>query len=313
MTDSPARIRIVALYEFKPIADPVDLRERIFERADEVDLKGTLLVASEGINGTVAGASVAIDRFLVSLREEFGFDHLTQNLSWAESTPFLRLKVKLKREIVTLGVADVDPAHATGEHVGPERWDSLLDDPEVTVLDTRNDYEVAIGTFENAVNVETTNFREFPDFVDAQLDPEKHKKVAMFCTGGIRCEKASAYLLSRGFQNVYQLEGGILRYLREVDPAQSKWHGECFVFDERVAVDHDLAPGAYQQCFACRRPLGPDELQSPAYEIGVSCPYCIDEKSDADRQRYAERHRQVELAEQRNDLHLGASLDSPEK
>jgi UPF0176 protein len=219
--------------------------------------------------------------------------------------PFLRMKVKLKREIVTMGVPQVDPNRVVGTYVSPAEWDALLQDPEVTLIDTRNDYECAIGSFRGAVDPGITTFRDFPQWAAKHLDPQQNTKVAMFCTGGIRCEKASSYLLSQGFESVYHLKGGILKYLEEVPQPKSSWEGECFVFDERVAVNHALEQGSYDQCFACRHPISAEDMHTAAYVKGVSCPHCIDRQSDEQRERFAERQRQVELARARGETHIG--------
>jgi UPF0176 protein len=226
--------------------------------------------------------------------------------SYTDSPPFARCKVKLKREIVTMGMPDIDPTTSAGTYVTPQEWNALISDPEVITIDTRNEYEIKVGTFGGAVNPHTNTFREFPSYAKRALNPERHRKIAMFCTGGIRCEKSTAYLKSQGFDEVYHLQGGILRYLEEIPPEESLWHGECFVFDERVAVDHGLEPGSYQQCHACRMPLAAEELQSPMYIAGESCPYCHEKTTRDQRERYREREKQVKLAQQRGEDHIGS-------
>ncbi|MGL5360429.1 MAG: rhodanese-related sulfurtransferase, partial [Shewanella sp.] len=276
---------------------------------EQGQIRGTLLLASEGINGTVAGTQAAITALLAWLNEQTGLDNLVYKLSFDDAMPFYRTKVKLKKEIVTMGVEGIDPRKVVGTYVKPADWNAVISDPEVLLIDTRNDYEVQIGTFKNAINPVTETFREFPQYVKQHLDPAKHKKVAMFCTGGIRCEKSTAYLKEQGFEEVYHLEGGILKYLEEVKPEQSLWQGECFVFDNRVAVDHHLLKGQYDQCNACRMPITAAEKQSPAYVQGVSCPHCIDKVPAAKRLRFIERERQVNLAKARNEAHIGSEVN----
>ncbi|MEX2320978.1 MAG: rhodanese-related sulfurtransferase, partial [Saccharospirillum sp.] len=234
------------------------------------------------------------------------FANLSHKESFCDEMPFYRTKVKLKKEIVTMGVEGIDPLNVAGTYVKPEDWNALISDPDVVLVDTRNAYEVAIGTFENALNPHTQTFREFPDYVKQNLDPAKHKKVAMFCTGGIRCEKSTAYLKEQGFNEVYHLEGGILKYLEQVPEAESKWQGECFVFDNRVTVKHGLEPGRYDQCHACRMPISDTEKSHAHYEPGVSCPHCYDNVTEDRRQRFIERERQVQLAKKRGEAHIGA-------
>ncbi len=299
---------IAALYKFVELDDYVELQPRFLAFCQQHEIKGTILLAEEGINGTVAGSREAIDSLLAFLKSDARLADLEHKESYADEVPFLRTKVKLKNEIVTLGQPGVSPIHGGGTRVEPQDWNAVISDPDVVLIDTRNKYEVDIGTFKDAVSPETTNFREFPDYVKQNLDPNKHKKVAMFCTGGIRCEKASAYMLDQGFEEVYQLNGGILKYLEEVEKDDSLWEGECFVFDGRVSVDHDLEEGNYEQCFACRRPISDTDMQSADYQKGVSCPHCIDEKTDAQREGFRERQHQVELAEARNQKHIGNKM-----
>lgn len=304
-------ILIATFYRFNPVDDPEGLITDLTAVCDRAAIRGTILVAAEGINGTIAGAHESVHRVLAFIRQCDGFSDLDHKESLADEQPFLRMKVRLKREIVTLGIDRIDPPSQAGTYVDPESWNALLDDPEVTVIDTRNDYEVRVGTFRNAVNPRTDSFREFPEWVDAELDPTTNRKVAMFCTGGIRCEKATALLRNRGFDEVYHLEGGILRYLERVKPDESRWEGECFVFDGRVSVDHELRPGSHALCHACRRPVSPDDRVHPDFEEGVSCPACIDERSESDRARFRERRRQMRLAEKRGEVHIGDDAGKP--
>ena len=307
MNISSNEIVIAALYKFVRLPDFRELRLPLLERCRELRLKGTLLLAPEGINGTVAGSREGIDGILDYLRSEPRFAGLAHKESLAAGVPFHRMKVKLKQEIVSLGIAGVDPEHLTGEYVKPEDWNAEISRPGTLVLDVRNEYETGIGGFKNAVAPDTGTFREFPDYVEKNLDPEQHTRIAMYCTGGIRCEKASSYLLSRGFREVVQLQGGILNYLEKVDRNQSRWEGECFVFDSRVAVDHELAEGEFEQCYACRRPLNQDDMASEKYLPGVSCPRCHDDLTPEQRRRFSERQRQVELAESRGEQHIGTA------
>ena len=272
----------------------------------ENTVRGTLLLAPEGINGTIAGSRDGVDSILKWLDGDERFSELRRKESFTDEMPFNRAKVKLKREIVTMGVEDIDPNDITGTYVKPEGWNELISDPEVTLIDTRNEYEVGIGTFKNAINPHTTSFREFPDYAKTHLNPEKNKKVAMFCTGGIRCEKSTAYLKSLGFDQVYHLQGGILRYLEEIEEEASLWEGECFVFDDRVTVDQQLEKGQYDQCHACRMPISEQDKRSNAYVQGLSCPHCIDKQTDTQRMRFREREKQVQLAKQRGESHIGA-------
>ncbi len=307
--EQPA-IVVCALYHFVRIENCEDLQQDLLDLLLAEEIRGTLLVAPEGINGTVAGSREAINHLLAHFEGDERFSGLEYKESLTAEMPFLRSRVKLKKEIVTMGVPDIDPKEIVGTYVDPKDWNALISDPDVTVIDTRNEYEVDIGTFERAINPHTETFREFPSYVEQTLDPEKHRKVAMFCTGGIRCEKTTAYLKSKGFEEVYHLKGGILKYLEEVPEEDSLWQGECFVFDERVTVNHRLEPGEYDQCHACRMPINETDKRSNAYVEGVSCPYCIDRKTDEDRRRFRERQRQIQLAKDRGEDHLG--LDARE-
>ena len=271
-------------------------------------VKGTLLLAREGVNGTIAGTRDGIDAVMTWMRADARLAPIEVKESQADDNPFYRTKVKLKNEIVTMGVEDIDPCHIVGTYVKARDWNALISDPEVLVIDTRNHYEYEIGTFERAINPETDAFREFPAFVEKNLDPGKHKKVAMFCTGGIRCEKSTAYLKQQGFDEVYHLEGGILKYLEEVPEEQSLWRGECFVFDNRVTVNHQLQRGSYDQCHACRMPITLQEKQSPYYKPGISCPHCHDRHTQDKIERFAERERQMQLARERGESHIGEPM-----
>ena len=295
-----ANIVVAALYKFVSLPDYVELREPLLNTLLENGVKGTLLLAEEGINGTVAGSREGIDALLAWFGRDARLADIDHKESFCDEPPFYRTKVKLKQEIVTLGVPGVDPNQQVGTYVEPQDWNALISDPEVLLIDTRNDYEVAIGTFEGAVDPQTQSFREFPEYIKANFDPARHKKVAMFCTGGIRCEKASSYMLGAGFEEVFHLKGGILKYLEDVPEAQSKWRGDCFVFDNRVTVRHDLSEGDYALCHACRMPVSVEERQSEQYVAGISCPHCHDSLSEKTRASARERQKQIELARARN-------------
>jgi UPF0176 protein len=296
---------VATLYKFVRLPDFAAKRDPLRSYCQSWGVKGTILLAAEGMNGTIAGSRQAIDAVLTYLRSDPRFADLEHKESSADAPPFDRLKVKLKQEIVTLGMPEADPNDRVGTYVNPHDWNALISDPEVTVIDTRNDYEVAIGTFQGAQNPQTHSFREFPDYVRTHLDPSQHKKVAMFCTGGIRCEKASAFMLTQGFEQVYHLKGGILKYLESVPTAESLWQGECFVFDQRIAVQHGLATGTHEMCRSCGHPITAADQQTPQYQEGISCPHCYDRLTEAKRARQAARQRQIELAKQRAG---GASL-----
>jgi len=309
-----AHFLIAALYKFVRLPDYEALREPLLTFCQASQVKGTLLLAQEGINGTIAGPEAGIRAVIEYLRRDPRLHALSYKESWAEKPPFYRMKVKLKREIVTMGQPNVHAASMAGTYVKPDEWNRLVDDPEVVVVDVRNDYEVSIGTFAGAVNPHTTSFSEFPHWVQSQMAGggllAKKTKVAMFCTGGIRCEKSTAYLRSRGFDEVYHLEGGILKYLETVPAEDSRWQGECFVFDERVAVRHGLEPGSYDLCRACRQPLDAADKASAFFVEGISCPHCHDKHTDAQKQRFAERQRQVELARARHQRHIGVRMEN---
>lgn len=299
---------VCAMYLFVELPDYADLRPKILRICEQNQAVGTILLAREGINGTIGAPGDGIENILNFLRKDPRFGALDAKYSWADEKPFYRMKVKLKREIVTMGVDDANPNHLVGQYVEPEDWNRLISDPDVVVVDTRNDYEYQIGTFQNALNPNTRTFREFPEYVNHQLIHAKQKKIAMFCTGGIRCEKATSYLLSRGFENVYHLKGGILKYLEKIPGDQSLWQGECFVFDNRVTVRDGLEPGNYDQCHACRHPISDQDKQSPHFQRGVSCPYCFESQSDENRRKAEARQLQVELAELRKQEHIGQKL-----
>lgn len=304
--NSVENIVVCALYKFVTLENFEDIREPLRELMVQQEVRGTLLLANEGINGTVAGSREGIDALLAWLKSDERLADLDYKESYTNEMPFKRTKVKLKREIVTMGVEGIDPKQVVGTYVAPEEWNALISDPEVILVDTRNDYEVEVGTFKNAVNPSTTTFREFPEYVNSTLDPEKHKKVAMFCTGGIRCEKSTAYLKEQGFEEVYHLKGGILKYLEEVPQEESLWEGDCFVFDDRVTVNHQLEKGEYDQCHACRLPITEEDKQSEFYQVGISCHRCYDKLTEKQKERFAERQHQLELAKQRGEAHLGA-------
>ena len=302
-----SEVVVAALYKFVSLPDFRELREPLLDYCQSVRATGTLLLAQEGINGTIAGSREAIDGILGWLRSDSRLADLEHKESYDDHMPFHRMKVKLKREIVTLGVPGIDPNRQVGTYVAPQQWNALVNDPEVLLVDTRNDYECSIGSFKGALDPKTENFRQFPAFVRTQLDPSKHRKVAMFCTGGIRCEKASAFMLQEGFEEVYHLQGGILKYLEEVPAEESTWEGECFVFDNRVSVNQALENGSYDQCFGCRHPITEQDKLSAQYEKGVCCPHCFDRQSAEQQARFRERQKQVELARQRGEAHVGAA------
>lgn len=299
---------VCALYKFTELEDYQALRQPLLDRLLANDVHGTLLLAREGINGTIAGHREGIDAVKSWLGADGRFAGIDYKESFVDIQPFKRTKVKLKKEIVTMGVDGIDPKRIVGTYVEPKDWNALISDPDVVLVDTRNQYEVEIGTFHNAINPATDTFREFPDYVKTKLDPSRHRKVAMFCTGGIRCEKSTAYLKEQGFEEVYHLKGGILKYLEEVPEEDSLWRGECFVFDDRVTVNHRLERGHYDQCHACRRPITEDDKARPEYEQGVSCHRCIDTLTDEQKARFAERERQMRLAEQRGEAHVGGEV-----
>lgn len=299
---------VAALYKFAAFPDFEQWQQPIRQQLLDNDVKGTLLIAHEGINGTIAGPREGIDKVIAYLRTIPAIGMFDFKESYTDNEPFYRTKVKLKKEIVTMGVTDIDPRVDVGQYVKPEDWNALISDPEVLLVDTRNEYEVQIGTFKNAVNPHTETFREFPDYIAKNLDNTRHKKVAMFCTGGIRCEKSTAFMKQQGFEKVYHLEGGILQYLEDIPQAESLWEGECFVFDNRVTVNHNLEQGLYDQCFACRMPITEEEILSIKYQKGESCPYCFDRTTQLQKQRFHEREKQAELAKARGKHHIGGEV-----
>ncbi|MCL4131258.1 UNVERIFIED_CONTAM: hypothetical protein GTU68_009264 [Idotea baltica] len=300
-----SQIVVCALYKFVTLADYETIQAPLLALMLERDVKGTLLLAQEGINGTIAGNRADINVILHFLQSDSRLAELNFKESFTDQPPFLRSRVKLKKEIVTMGIEGIDPKQVVGTYVKPANWNALISDPDVLLVDTRNDYEVQVGTFKNALNPKTESFREFPDYVKQQLDPAKHTKVAMFCTGGIRCEKSTAFLKEQGFNEVYHLEGGILKYLEDVPEKDSLWEGDCFVFDERVTVNHQLQKGDYDQCNACRMPITQQDKLSNQYQLGVSCPHCFDKTSAQQKARFAEREKQMQLAQQRGEVHIG--------
>ena len=303
-----------ALYKFVSLPDFESLQAPLQKIMSDSNVFGTLLLATEGINGTISGLPSDVGLVLAWLEQQPQLSNIDQKNSYHSEIPFYRTKVKLKKEIVTMGVQGIDPQQVVGTYVKPSDWNALISDPDVVVVDTHNDYEVEIGTFKNAIDPQTKTFRDFPAWAQKNLDREKHKKVAMFCTGGIRCEKSTAYMKEQGFEEVYHLEGGILKYLEEVPKDQTLWQGECFVFDNRVAVDHDLKRGSYDQCHACRMPITEQEKESEFYQQGLSCHHCHDVVEDDRKQRFAERQKQVDLAKQRGEEHIGsAAFDATER
>lgn len=299
-------ITIAALYRFTRLDDPAALKPPFVKLCRDNGIRGTLLLAPEGINGTIAGSKDGIAAMIDHIRTFPGCGDIEWKKSHSETMPFGRMKVRLKREIVTMGQPEVDPASAVGAYVSPEDWNDLIASEDVALIDTRNDYEVAIGSFDGAVDPATKSFGEFPNWWEKHADTFRGKKIAMFCTGGIRCEKATNYLISQGVKNVFHLSGGILKYLEEIPEEQSLWQGECFVFDNRVSVGHGLEPGDYSLCHACRRPIDHSDKDHPDFEEGVSCARCIHEFSTDDRERFRERQRQIAFAKARGTTHLGA-------
>ena len=306
---------VAALYQFVELPDYRTIRTPLLDTCMSHGLRGTLLLAKEGINGTIAGTREGIDAVKQWLEADGRFDRLEykESLMDSEGLPFYRMKVKLKKEIVTLGVPGISPKMKVGRYVMPEDWNALINDPETITIDTRNDYEYEVGTFKGAINPETKTFREFPEWVADNLDPKKHKQVAMFCTGGIRCEKSTSYLLEQGFEEVYHLKGGVLNYFEQVPHTESTWEGECFVFDNRVTVNHQLEPGVFDQCHACRRPITKEDKTRPEFVMGVQCHHCVDEYSDTQRERFRMRQQQIELAASRGERHVGMDVQAFEK
>ena len=304
MRKSQAMFTIAALYHFARLKDPDAVRAPLAGLCEAHGITGTLLLAYEGVNGTIAGSRTGIDRVLAQLRAMPGFEGLEHKESTAAAQPFRRMKVRVKPEIVTMGQPDVDPVARVGHYVEPEDWNALIRSPDVAVIDTRNDYEVGIGTFEGAIDPKTDSFRDFPAWWEANKDRFTGKRIAMFCTGGIRCEKSTNYLLGQGVGEVYHLKGGILKYLEEVPEKDSTWDGACFVFDGRVSVEHELREGPHELCYACRRPILPEDMERDDYEHGVSCRYCVDETDEAAKAGFRERQKQIALAEARGERHM---------
>lgn len=296
---------VAALYKFVSLPDYRELQPALQGFCNDNGIYGTLLLAEEGINGTVSGTADAIDALLFRLKSDPRFADLNHKEAEHEEQPFYRMKVRLKREIVTLGAPGLDPRSSVGTYVKPADWNDLISDPDVVVIDTRNDYEIGVGSFKGALNPETETFREFKNYVEDKMDMSSQKKIAMFCTGGIRCEKSTSYLLSKGFENVYHLEGGILQYLEDIPQEQSLFEGECFVFDQRVTVNHALEKGSFDQCYACRIPITDEDKRSDYYEKGVSCPHCHDRLTARKKTRFRERQKQIELSQQRAETHIG--------
>ena len=296
---------IATFYQFVEITDVPALQNTLREMGQELGIKGTILLAQEGINATIAAPEPHLRTFFAELCADPRFATMVIKWSYAEFAPFYRFKVKIKAEIVTFRQESADPRKQVGQYVPPNAWNELISDPDVLVIDTRNDFEYGVGTFHRAINPSTNSFSQFADYVAETLNPQQHKKVAMFCTGGIRCEKATAYLLEQGFENVYHLQGGILNYLQHVSPEQSLWQGECFVFDQRVTVDHSLHKGRYLLCRSCWQPLSPEAMQSAEYEEGVSCPRCFATLSETRKASLRERQKQVQLATARGEQHIG--------
>ncbi len=297
---------VAALYHFTRFEDPASLRDPLLALCNAHKIGGTLLLAREGINGTIAGTRAGLDAVLAHIRALPGCADLDHKESTSDVPPFNRMKVRLKKEIVTMGQPDVDPMAGTGHYVAPADWNALIQSPDVAVIDTRNDYEVAIGTFDGAIDPQTKSFGEFPAWWEENKDRFHNKKIAMFCTGGIRCEKSTNYLIGQGVEDVYHLKGGILKYLEEVPQDDSTWDGECFVFDARVSVGHGLKEGPHLLCYACRRPIRPEDRDRDVYEEGVSCHQCVDETSEDDKTRFRERQKQVALAKARGEKHMGS-------
>ena len=298
-------LTICALYKFTRLDDFEEIQGPLKIFLDSLNIRGTLLLAKEGVNGTIAGDNDSIMKSLDYLQKDERLVGLEYKFSYSEKPPFKRLKVKLKKEIVTLGVSNIDPIFSSGTYVKPADWNELINDPDVVLIDTRNNYEFEIGSFKGSINPNTETFREFPAYTKNNLEKYRDKKIAMFCTGGIRCEKSTAYLKSKGFENVFHLQGGILKYLEEVKEDESLWEGECFVFDDRVAVKHNLELGKYDQCHACRFPITDEDKEHPHYEKGASCPRCYGTKNSSQVSRYREREKQVQLAKSRGESHIG--------
>jgi len=301
--------QVAAFYKFTTLSKLENLQNSFYQFLFKQKIKGTILLATEGINGTVAGNKLAIDEFKKFLDKNNLLSPSDFKVSMSEKDPFPRLKVKIKNEIVSIGNDLANPQEIVGEYIEPQDWNNFISQEDVLVLDTRNTYEYSIGTFKNSVQPETTNFREFPEWVEQlQISKKNNKdqKIAMFCTGGIRCEKASSFLKAKGFNNVHHLKGGILSYMEKIDESESLWEGECFVFDDRVALNHRLEVGSFDMCHGCRMPITDDDKLSAKYQKGISCPNCFDNKSPEQKRRYAERQKQIDLAKEKNQNHLGS-------
>ena len=300
------QIVVCTMYKFVTLNDYHRLKQPLLRLMRDQQIRGTILLAQEGMNGTLAGTRVAIDALLSFLHQDPRLAALSHQESFTKDMPFLRSRVKLKKEIVTMGIANIDPKHSAGTYVKPKDWNTLISDPDVLVVDTRNDYEIQVGAFKHAINPVTGSFRDLPHYVDKHLDPKKHKKIAMYCTGGIRCEKSTAYMKAQGFDEVYHLEGGILKYLKDIPEKDSLWQGECFVFDNRVTVNHQLKKGQYDQCHACRMPITDKDKNSDYYQHGISCPHCFNKTTSSQKARFTEREKQMRLAKERGEAHIGA-------
>ena len=301
--------KVAALYKFTKILNPFKIHNNIRSKLKNHNVNGTILVGEEGINGTISSNSKDnLDKAIEFISKLEGFKNLEVKYSFSEKNPFIRLKVKLKKEIVTIGDTSVDPTKIVGEYVSPAEWNELIDNKDTIVIDTRNNYEYSIGTFKNSLNPKTSKFREFPNWIKEQKftkEDKKHKNIAMFCTGGIRCEKASSLMKAQGFDNVFHLKGGILKYFEDIPEADTRWQGECFVFDDRVSVKHDLSEGSYDMCHGCRMPITEDDKLSAKYIRGVACPDCFDKTTEEQKSRYMSRQKQVDLAKKRNQKHIG--------
>ena len=297
---------VISFYKFVKINNPKKLRKSLLDLLLNEDVVGTFLIAKEGINATVSGSDISLKKIMKFLDKQKGFNDIEYKHSCSIKRVFKRLKIKVKDEIVALGKKEIDPSKTTRNYIEPRNWNKLIADPDVLLIDTRNTYEIKIGTFLGAENPNIKNFRDFPDFVKKKLNSKKNQKIAMFCTGGIRCEKASSYLLEKGFKNVYQLKGGILKYLEQNTKKNSRFKGECFVFDERVSVNKKLKNGKYQQCYACRMPISKDDISSIHYKKGISCPHCFSKTSKRQKNRFAERQNQINLSFLKNIDHFSS-------
>ena len=297
---------VISFYKFVKINNPKKLRKSLLELLLNEDVVGTFLIAKEGINATVSGSDISLKKIMKFLDKQKGFNDIEYKHSCSIKRVFKRLKIKVKDEIVALGKKEIDPSKTTRNYIEPRNWNKLIADPDVLLIDTRNTYEIKIGTFLGAENPNIKNFRDFPNFVKKKLNSKKNQKIAMFCTGGIRCEKASSYLLEKGFKDVYQLKGGILKYLEQNTKKNSRFKGECFVFDERVSVNKKLKNGRYQQCYACRMPISKDDISSIHYKKGISCPHCFSKTSKRQKNRFAERQNQINLSFLKNIDHFSS-------